>query len=127
MTDRLVTEVDDALCLRIIIGEDARVHGAAATTGHHGPAWEAILTHLLDHAVWGATALRGVGGYGPHGHMHHVRHLATRAEALPIVIEAIDRPGKILPLLPELALISPDAFIATFPVQVHRHLHAALD
>ncbi len=65
------------------------------------PLHEAIVLRLLHGEIAGATVLRGVMGYGRHGHVHRKRLLGV-SDDHPIVVIAVDDAEKLHHLLPEL-------------------------
>ena len=75
-----------ALVLRIYLGE-ADKHGREALYKH-------IVRLLRERAIWGATAYRGIMGYGAKSVVHAASPLVL-SQDLPIVIEAIDHADKI--------------------------------
>ena len=83
----------EAELLRIFIGESDRHHGK--------PLYEAIVHEARKRGMAGATALRGLMGFGAHSRMHSAKVLRI-AEDLPVVIEIVDRPDRIAEFLPEL-------------------------
>ena len=77
---------EPAKLLRVFIGE--------ADKWHDEPLYDAIVKKLRMMDMAGATVYRGILGYGAKGHQHkksffHVSH------DMPIMISAVDSPGKI--------------------------------
>ena len=81
------------------------------------PQYEAIIRRLLHLEIAGATVLRGVMGYGRHGHVHR-KGLLGVSDDHPIVIIAIDEASKIQRVLPEIRKISPHGLIALQDVNI---------
>lgn len=81
---------EDALLLRILIGEDDRCHGR--------PLYEAIVLKAREMHLAGATVLRGPLGFG-HSSRLHTAKILRLSEDLPIVIEIVDGEDKITPFL----------------------------
>ena len=77
--------------LRIFVGESDRHEGR--------PLYEWILEQARDHGLAGATALRGLEGFGAHSRMHSARILRLASE-LPIIVEIVDTREKIESFLP---------------------------
>ena len=77
----------------IYVGEDHQYHGHALYT--------AILDYLFSHGVSGATAIRGIAGFGAHHKMHTARILDLTVN-LPVQIEFIESPEKLEEILPRL-------------------------
>lgn len=101
-----------ALVLRVYLGE-ADKHGHEALYKH-------IVRLLRERGVWGATAYRGIMGYGARSVVHATSPLVL-SQDLPILIEAIDRADKIEAVLPELDAFLQEGLIVTHEVQVRRH------
>ena len=79
--------------LRVYVSESDRWEGR--------PLYEAIVRAARDHGLTGATALRGIEGFGAGDRVHTVKVLHL-SEHLPIVIEIIDRPDRIAAFRPTL-------------------------
>jgi uncharacterized protein len=77
--------------LRIFIGESDRWEGR--------PLYEVIVRAAREQGLAGATALRGIEGFGAGNRIHTVKVLRL-SEDLPIVIEIVDRPERIAAFLP---------------------------
>lgn len=90
MTTRLPQE---AQLLRIFIGESDR-HGGK-------PLYEVIIRLARERGMAGATALRGILGFGANSHLHSAKILML-SQDLPVVVEIVDSPDKIEAFLPEL-------------------------
>lgn len=101
-----------ALMLRIYIGE-ADKHGHEALYKH-------IVKLLRERGVWGATAYRGMMGYGAKSVLHAASPLRL-SQDLPILIEAIDHGDKIDAVVGELASLVSEGLIVTFQVDVRLH------
>jgi uncharacterized protein len=86
------TEAEGQL-LRIYIGESDRWEGR--------PLYEAIVRVAREHGLTGATALRGIEGFGTNSRIHTVKVLHL-SEALPIVVEIADRADRIAKFMPTL-------------------------
>jgi hypothetical protein len=85
----------------------------------HGdvPLHESIVRWLLHQDVAGATALRGVMGYGRHRHLHR-KGLLGVSDDHAIVVVAIDETEKIQNLLPALRMLAPQALITIQAISV---------
>jgi len=77
---------EDAVLLRIFIGEDDHYH--------HKPLYEAIVTRAREMHLAGATVLRGPMGFGHGAHLHTAKILRL-SEDLPVVIEIVDTEDRI--------------------------------
>ena len=82
---------NDAILLRIFIGESDR--------WHHQLLYEAIVLKAREMHLAGATVLRGPMGFGKSSRMHTAKILRLSMD-LPIVIEIVDSDEKIQPFLP---------------------------
>jgi uncharacterized protein len=69
---------------------------------HHGvPVYSSILDFLFHSGIAGATALKGIAGFGAAHRMHSV-HILEISDALPVKIEFIETREKAEAILPEL-------------------------
>jgi len=84
------TEIEAHL-VRIFTGESDRWEGR--------PLYEALVRAAREQGLAGATALRGIEGFGTRRRIHTVRILHL-SEDVPIVVEIIDRPERIAAFLP---------------------------
>ena len=81
--------------LRIYIGESDRHEGK--------PLYEWIVREARKSGLAGATAIRGIEGFGAHSRVHTAK-LLRLSSSLPIVVEIVDTQEKIerfLPLIDE--------------------------
>src|SRR5438552_10178711 len=97
--------------VRIYIGE----HDKAV--GHREPLWETILNYLREEGAAGATMVRGLAGFGAHSKLHTAR-LADLVPDLPVVIEWLDGPERVVRLLPDVCDMSPTATITLGAVDI---------
>lgn len=87
---------EDALLLRIFLGESDR--------WHHQPLYEAIVMKARELGLAGATVLRGPMGFGASSRVHTAKILRLSMD-LPIVIEIVETEEKVnafLPILDEM-------------------------
>ena len=96
--------------LIIYIGESDR-------SGGH-PLYDVLLRLLQKKGIAGASAFRGIAGYGSHGVLHTTAILRL-SEDLPLRIEAIDLPEKIDAVLPEVLELVPDGLVEIQDVVVY--------
>jgi PII-like signaling protein len=69
---------------------------------HHGiPVYTSVLDFLFRKGIAGATAVKGVAGFGSR-HRIHTAHILELSDHLPIRIEFIDRKEKVDAILDEL-------------------------
>jgi PII-like signaling protein len=81
----------DAKRLRIFIGESDQVR--------HLPLYEVIVREAQDAGLAGATAWRGLTGFGPTSRIRTAKILDLSAD-LPVIIELTDEEPKITAFLP---------------------------
>lgn len=82
--------------LRLFIGESDTWHGK--------PLYQAIVERVRAEGLAGATAIRGIEGFGADSRLHTSRILRL-SEDLPVVVEIVDTPeriDRIVPLLDEM-------------------------
>jgi PII-like signaling protein len=104
---------EQALLLRIFIGEDDRSDGR--------PLYEAIVLKAREMHLAGATVLRGPMGYG-HSSRLHTTKILRLSEDLPLVIEIVDSEDRINAFLPVLdELMTTSGLITLEKVQVLRY------
>ena len=77
---------EEALLLRIFIGEDDKYEGR--------PLYRAIVEAARERLLAGATVLRGPLGFGKSSRLHTAKILRL-SEGLPLVIEIVDAGEKI--------------------------------
>lgn len=77
--------------LRIFVGESDKHEGR--------PLYEWIVLKAREAGLAGATAIRGIEGFGAHSRLHTAKILRL-SEDLPIVVEIVDLPEKIEAFLP---------------------------
>ena len=102
-----------ALLVRIYLGE-ADKHGHEALYKH-------IVRLLRARGIWGATAYRGIMGYGAKSVVHAASPLVL-SQDLPITIEVIDHAERLERVLPEIDALLQDGLILTHEVRVRRHV-----
>lgn len=83
----------DRTLMRIHVGESDKWHGK--------PLYQAIVELLRHEGLYGATVLRGVGGYGSSSRYHEGKFLRL-SQDLPVVIEVVEYSERIERLLPQL-------------------------
>jgi len=87
--------------MRVLDGEQVltRVFIGESDHWHHQPLWMALLQRLRKEGFAGATAFRGIGGFGARSVLHTTL-LERLSQDLPLVIEIVDTPEHIERLLP---------------------------
>lgn len=83
------------------------------------PLYLAVMERLQREGATGATALQGVGGFGP-GHRMRAPGMGDIGGSSPIVIEWIDRVERVAQILPLFDDMLPNALITLEHVGVHR-------
>jgi PII-like signaling protein len=81
-----------------------RIHIGESDRWESKPLYEALVEMFRHEGLYGATVLRGVGGYGSasreKGHYHTTKILRL-TEDLPIVVEVVEYTEKIEQILPK--------------------------
>lgn len=95
--------------LRIYIGESDRFDGK--------PLYEAIVERARREGLAGATAVRGIEGYGASSHLHTSRILRLSSD-LPIVVEIADSEDRIQRILPIIDDMMTDGLVTLEKVRV---------
>lgn len=93
-----MAETQDAVLLRVFVGERARHEGH--------PLHEAIVRAAREAGLAGATVLRGVMGYGRSGQIETAKILDL-SDDLPLVVEIVDTEAKVEAFLPALRAMGP--------------------
>ena len=102
----------DAILLRVFIGEDAKFG--------HQPLYEAIVLKAREMHIAGATVLRGPMDFGQSSHLHTTKILRL-SEDLPLVIEIVDSENKIMPFVDVLDGMVESGLITLENVRVLRY------
>ena len=102
----------EQVLMRIFIGE--------ADRWERRPLYAALLEVFRSRGLSGATALRGVAGFGPHSIMHEAGILRLSAD-LPIIIEVIDDEERLEAVLPEVDRMMSGGLITMEKVRVIRY------
>ncbi len=99
---------EDAVQLRIFLGENDRCH--------HKALYEAIVLRARELHMAGATVLRGPMGFGKSSRLHTAK-LEKLSEDMPFVIEIVDSDIKIdsfLPVLDHMIVESASSVLVTW-------------
>ena len=99
----------EGVLLRIFIGEADKWSGK--------PLYEAIILLARKMNLAGATAIKGIMGFGCKSHMHTTK-LLRLSEDLPIIIEIVDSKDKIDNFLPHLDEMVAEGLITLEKVNV---------
>ncbi len=100
---------EDAVLLRIFVGEDDR--------HEHTPVYEAIVLKAREMHMAGATVLRGPMGFGRSSRLHTAKILRLSGD-LPVVIEIVDAKDKIDGFLEVLGGLMPSGLVTLEKVRV---------
>ena len=108
-----------AKLLRVFVGESDKVG--------HAPLYEAIVKRAREQHLAGASAWRGVLGFGASARMRTAKVLDLSSD-LPMVIEIVDEEDKVdafIPILHELFEAADSGGLVTIEkVEVIRYVHA---
>ena len=100
--------------IRIYTGEDDKTGGR--------PMADVIVEKARSLGLAGATVFRGLSGFGANSLIHTSRILRL-SEDLPVVIEIIDHPDKLAPLLEAIDSMMTEGMITREPVTVIAYRH----
>ena len=101
---------DSVQRVRIYLSEGDEVSGQ--------PLYLATLERLREAGATGATALRGIAGFGASHQLHTTQ--TSNPKSLPIIIEWVDRTERIARVLPSLDALLPTALITVETLQIYR-------
>ncbi len=110
-----MTLPEDALLLRIFIGESDRYHGK--------PLYEQIVLKARELNLAGATVLRGVMGFGAASRIHTAKLLELSVD-LPMVVEIVDTEEKINMLMPFIDETVTEGLVTLEKARVIKYRHA---
>lgn len=111
-----MTMPQEAVLLRIFLGESDQLHGR--------PLYEAIVLKARELHLAGATVLRGLMGFGRSSRLHTAK-LLRLSEDLPIVVEIADTEENLRPLFPWLEQVVTGGLVTLERARVIRY--AGLD
>jgi len=97
------------LRLRIYIGESDRYRGK--------PLYMYLLELFRKRGLKGATAIRGIAGYGSHS-MIHTTGVLRLSEDLPVIVEAVDEEDAIKSVINEVMEAVREGLVTLEPVEV---------
>ncbi|MDF1543932.1 MAG: DUF190 domain-containing protein [bacterium] len=104
----------DGKLLRILVGENDRWEGK--------PLWEAIILTARELGLAGATAVRGIAGYGANSRIHTTKVLRL-SEDLPVLIEIVDKAERIDTIIPHLDRMVEEGLITTEKAHIIAYRH----
>lgn len=105
----MIQESWSNLRLTIYIGEQDKFEGK--------PLYKTIVQKLKEKGIIGATAIRGIYGYGRKSHIHSSSVLEVSGN-MPIIIESIDNGTKIQQAVDEIKPLIKEGLITVEPVTV---------
>lgn len=86
---------------------------------HHRALYMAIIEWLREKKISGATATRGIAGFGASSHLHTANILRLSMD-MPIAITVVDTPETIDSIIEPLGEMAPHAMITVHEVEVVR-------
>ncbi|WP_319584593.1 DUF190 domain-containing protein [uncultured Pseudodesulfovibrio sp.] len=101
--------------IRIYIGEDDKYEGQ--------PLAEAIVREARQMDLAGATVYRGLMGFGANS-LIRTSKILRLSEDLPVVVEVVDHPDKLQPLLEKLDAMLNEGMVTKEPVDVIAYRHS---
>ncbi len=114
----MIVASEDAVLLRMFIGEDDRADG--------GPLYEAIVLKAREMGLAGATVLRGPMGFG-HASTLHTAKILRLSQDLPIIVEIVDTEDRVHALLEAIDPMMTSALVTIEKVHVLRYGRNRLD
>jgi len=101
--------------IRIYIGEDDKFDGQ--------PLADAIVREARTMGLAGATVYRGLMGFGANS-LIHTSKILRLSEDLPVVVEIVDHPEKLKPLLDQLDGMLNEGMVTREEVDVIAYRHS---
>ena len=102
-----------ALRLTVVVGEDDTWQGR--------PVYSEIVVRAREAGLAGATAVRGLEGFGRRSLIHTSR-LVSLSSDLPVVVTVVDEPAKVRTFLPHLDEIVSGGLVTVEDVEVVQYL-----
>jgi hypothetical protein len=111
--------------MRVLDGEQrlVRIFVGESDRWKHQPLHLALVERLRAEGFAGATALRGIAGFGARSVLHTTQVLRL-SEDLPIVVEVVESPAQVERLLPILEEMVADGLVTIETVHVQRYAPA---
>ncbi len=103
----------DAVLLRIFIGEDDRADGR--------PLYEALVLKAREMGLAGATVLRGPMGFGPKTRRLHTAKILQLSTDLPMIVEIVDSEDHIKSYLDAIDPIMPSGLVTLEKATIIRY------
>jgi PII-like signaling protein len=98
----------DALMLRVYVSESCRYKGREL--------YRVLVEGMLAHGLRGATALRGIEGFGSHRRVSSDRAVEAFAD-LPMLVEVVDDEDRIRSFIPVLESLVDDGLVTLERIQ----------
>ncbi|MBB1255554.1 DUF190 domain-containing protein [Streptomyces sp. OF3] len=105
------TSTESALRLTVYVGEN--------DVWRHRPLYSEIVHRAREAGLAGASAFRGVEGFGASALVHTTR-LLSLSEDLPVAVVIVDRPERVRGFLPELAELVEEGAVTLDEVEIVR-------
>lgn len=105
---------DEGVLLRVFVGESDRLDGK--------PVYEQIVRKARELGLAGATAIRGIMGFGAASRIHTARVLRL-SEDLPVVVEIVDTEEKIEEILPFLDEVVTEGLVTMERAEIIKYRH----
>jgi PII-like signaling protein len=106
---------EQSVLLRIFIGESDKYN--------HKPLYEQIILKARELNLAGATAIRGILGFGADSRIHSAKLLALSID-LPIIIEIVDTQENIDKLLPFIDATVVEGMVTLENIRVIKYRHS---
>ena len=103
----------EAVLLRIFIGEDDRADGR--------PLYEALVLKAREMGLAGATVLRGPMGFGPKTRRLHTTKILQLSTDLPMIVEIVDSEEHIKSYLDAIDPIMPSGLVTLEKATIIRY------
>ncbi|HEY7065280.1 MAG TPA: DUF190 domain-containing protein [Chloroflexota bacterium] len=107
------------------LGKRVQIFMDESDTLHGQSLYLAVLEKLRAEGADGATAIRGLAGFGAHGRLRTAR-LADIAAPLPLVVTWIDAPDRVERLLPTICDMVGERLVTVEDVQLAKYPHRQL-
>ncbi|MEZ7196558.1 MULTISPECIES: DUF190 domain-containing protein [Pseudodesulfovibrio] len=104
--------------IRIYIGEDDKFDGQ--------PLADAIVREARKMGLAGATVYRGLMGFGANS-LIHTSKILRLSEDLPVIVEVVDHPEKLQPLLDKLDAMLKEGMVTREAVDVIAYRHSKMN
>ena len=108
--------------MRVIDGEQVlvRVFIGESDRWQHRPLADALIERLRREGFAGATAFRGIAGFGAHS-VVHTANILRLSQDLPVVVEIVDTEAKVQELLPILDEMVAEGLVTMEKVRVLKY------